>query len=1335
MHGASAAVGSQSALPVPEVDMQDVFEPVPSREPACNLSTVKVPLLADHLYVGAARHVPGLTFKFAGRFGGYPAVILFDTGASGSFVSEKWLSHTVTWQEYQQLFKPRLLEKPVYANTADNNSAPINTMCSGPLKIQQALMYIRPFVLGHLLHGVDVIVGMDALKKFAVTLNCEFDTATVRCGSQLKTIQGKHARVFAKDSDPYISVCSSAQLREANIAHLSAKQAAKELKRGAASWLMLVQPADQPPDGGMHACAAAPTNAEPIDDLMSPQTLAKLVSDYSDVFQPRSGCPPHRFDTSHTIRLKEGAQPTYRRPYRMSIVEEQEMRRQIQELLDKDLIEPSASPYGAPVLFVQKKDGSLRMCVDYRALNKITVRDRYPLPRIDELLDRLHGCKVFSSLDLQSGYHQIRIADADKEKTAMVTSAGQFQFKVLCFGLTNAPATFQRVMNKIFQPYIGKFVLVYLDDILVMSRSAAEHEHHLRTVLHILRENQLSAKLSKCEFNRPQLHFLGHVVGRDGISVDPDKIAVIRDWPVPTNLKQLQAFLGLANYFRRFVHHYSMIAAPLTELCGKKGETYDWRNWGKDELDAFNALKKALTTAPVLAIPDLNKPFKVITDASVRGTGAILMQDDRVIAYSSAKFSPAQYNYTTGEQELLGLIRALEVWRCYLEYSPETIVATDHHPLIHLQNQANLSRRQARWVEFLARFPFQIEFTPGKSNIADIISRNPRHSEDMELALCVTPYGISVAPAVTRQQARNTPPADRPTDFDAPEDGLISPGGGESTHATTPACTSPQVRARQPTRSGKPVRSLSRPTPAAADPGQVEGAGGGTGQCEGPMPQRSVSPLTEDNILSEIKNAYKADPFFSTETCARGFARDVQGLWLLSDKVVVPNVPELRRKILWLCHDSLMSGHPGITKTMDLVARQFFWFGLRKDVEYYVTHCEACQRNKASTAQRAGELQPLSIPSRRWASVSVDFVVKLPLTHRGHDTILVCVDRLSKMVHLVPTVESTSAAEFARLFVENVVKLHGVPESIISDRGPQFASVFWEQVCKLLRIKRAMSSAYHPETDGQTERTNRVVEEMLRSYVRPDQRDWDDYLWCVEFAINNSYSQSVKNTPFFLNYGQHPLTPTSLDLPKYVPRAQDFTEGISRAVREAKQHLGQARSKYQEYANRFRRPVSYEPGDMVLLNTKNLRGSGEAGVRKLKPRFVGPFRVIRMIGDAAVELDLPEGWTRIHNVFHVSLVKPYRHSNQAIESVAPPQPLQWLEGEPLYEVEEILDHRFVSRGRKGRRQRIEFLVRWKGYGPENDTWEPRHNLLTCNSQIRAYKEARGLDPSASDEED
>ena len=337
-----------------------------------------------------------------------------------------------------------------------------------------------------------------------------------------------------------------------------------------------------------------------------------------------------------------------------------EVEKQVSKLLKNGLIEPSSSPYGAPILFVAKKDGSLRMCIDYRGLNKITIKNKYPLPRTDQLLDALSGAKVFSSLDLQSGYHQIRIPDEDVPKTAFRTPFGHYQFKVLSFGLTNAPATFQATMNDIFRPYLNKFVVVYIDDILVFSKTHQEHLQHLRLVLQVLRDNDFKIKLSKCDFERPEVKFLGHIVGQHGVKVDTDKVAVVQNWPTPTNMRAVRSFLGLAQYFRRFIENFSKIAAPLTHLT-KKDTPF---RWDDNCEQAFNHLKHALTHAPVPALPDFSRHFEVICDASVEGIGAVLTQEGRPLAYESRKLQPAEVRYTTGEQELLAIVHALKIWRC-----------------------------------------------------------------------------------------------------------------------------------------------------------------------------------------------------------------------------------------------------------------------------------------------------------------------------------------------------------------------------------------------------------------------------------------------------------------------------------------------------------------------------------------------------------------------------------------------------------------------------------------------------------------------------------------------
>jgi hypothetical protein len=508
---------------------------------------------------------------------------------------------------------------------------------------------------------------------------------------------------------------------------------------------------------------------------LDPDALQKLLDDKAHVFQPvPPGLPPER-GSGHVIPTVPNMPPPFKRPYRMTPQEKEEVQRQVTDLLQRGLIEPSVSPYGAPVLFVQKKDGSLRMCIDYRQLNKLTIRDRFPLPHIQDLLDQVSQSTIFSSLDLQTGYNQIRIADSDVEKTAFTTPYGHFQFKVLSFGLTNAPATFQRLMHRIFAPYIGKFVLVYLDDVLIMSKAPEEHLTHLRLVLEVLEKQQLYAKLSKCEFGKTTLKFLGHVVSAGTVSADPDKIKVLQNWDVPRSLQQLRSFLGLANYFRRFVPNYSTLAAPLTALTAYK-VVFTWQDWPPAELAAFNALKHALVSPPV-PLPDSDKPFVIQADASNVGCGATLMQDDKVVAYMSRKWDSAQSNWSAGEQELFALICALREWRCYVDRACVTL----HHPLVWLTSQAHLSSKQTRWMEFLARFDFELEYVRGVDNAAaDSLSRNPAFTAALISASISSVLTRSRSRAVTTSpleggEQSQSPHCTRETDCAAPTSGLAAP--------------------------------------------------------------------------------------------------------------------------------------------------------------------------------------------------------------------------------------------------------------------------------------------------------------------------------------------------------------------------------------------------------------------------------------------------------------------------------------------------------------------------------------------------------------------------------
>ena len=1254
-----------------------------------------------------------------------------DSGAKRSLVDHKWLYSPKKEHATCQL---KQLEQPLRVMGAGSTLLAVTQTCEGELEVKKHQSKVELLVLKDLLQGVDVILGMDWLIAHKAQLNCGSGTVALRDSKRrwfkLRTLAEKGPKE-GRGEDQYlccVDVCTVAAMREAHeklgSEALSARQAAKLMRKGARSWLALVQEDGSvrvKPPGGTFMCSPKSTRVGSVPAAvagLAPESdIDKLVrQEFKSVFEETWSASEERPVVPHTIRTEEGHPPPFRRGRRLTPGEETEMKRQVADLLARGMITPSCSPYGAPVVFVQKKDGSLRMCVDYRALNKITIKDRYPLPRIDDLLAGLRGKTVFSSLDLQSGYHQLRITDEDAPKTAFIAPGlGQFEFKVLCFGLTNAPATFMRAMHQIFADLIGKTVLVYLDDILVMSRTPEEHVRDLREVLSRLQKHKLYAKLSKCEFNKAELKFLGHVVGRNGISVDPEKVAVIQKWPVPKNVKELQAFLGLANYFRKFIEKYSTVAAPLTALTSKDAAAaFDWVKWGAKELAAFNKLKQELMSAPVLALPDPELPFEVHSDASDVGTGGILMQEGRVVEYTSSKFNEHEVNYNVTEKELLGLIRALQAWRCYLEGAKHDVVLlTDHQPLVTLKTQPSLSRRQVRWMEFLSRFHFEFRYKPGPTNIADPISRNPTLYEGGPLpvgALVVlnAAFCLVVTRGMTREQAEQGQPPPYPPG--------ARPGGGEGGVRGKGSVAGPR-------RGNLNMEALGQ---KASDTSPARQETGGEAPGEGAA------------LVEEIRAAYGDDVMFTDPTVTKAFTAS-GGLWWTrvgkDPKVVVPNSPSLRRRLVEEYHVPAYRGHPGRDKTLELLARYYWWSTMSRDVDEFVAQCDSCQRNKASTRRIAGKIQPLPVPRRRFGCWSMDLIVKLPRTERGYDSILVFVDRLTKLVHLVPCRESMDAKECAQLFVDTVVRMHGWPDDVLSDRGGHFHNQFWQHVCELWGVGKRMSSAYHPQTDGQTERVNRVVEEALRHYIKPDQTDWDRWLGPVEFGMNNSWHSSIKHTPFYLCYGEHPLMPGEVRAArkrawKSVPAAERFATQVRQAVKEAQKSMEWGRQRVIEREANKRREVMYTPGDEVLLNTLNLRGR-EPGANKLKPRYVGPFRVVEMVGPVAVRLDLPREWARVHSVFHVSLVKPYKTDGAGRREVGPP-PMQWLDGEPLYEVERLLDHRDVKKGRKMVR---EYLVRWSGYSEEHDTWEPRSNLLTCGQLVREYKLRVGLAASESDEEE
>jgi hypothetical protein len=444
------------------------------------------------------------------------------------------------------------------------------------------------------------------------------------------------------------------------------------------------------PDGIQVTCHTRDSKFDPMVFSAEAKPLegVPVVNEYPDVFpEELPGMPPDR-DIEFVIDLIPGTSPIAKRPYRMAASELTELKKQLEELQRIGFIRPSSSPWGAPVLFVKKKDGSMRLCVDYRALNEVTIKNKYPLPRIDDLFDQLKGAKYFSKIDLRSRYFQLKIRESDIPKTAFVTRYGQFEFTVMSFGLTNAPAYFMNLMNKIFMDELDKFVVVFIDDILIYPKSIQEHEQHLRVVLEKLRTHRLYAKFSKCEFWLERVAFVGHILTAEGVAVDPEKVEAVSNWQRPTNVSEIRSFLGLAGYYRRFIEGFSKIARPMTELL-KKEKKFAWM---ENCERSFQELKQRLTTAPVLTLPDIHRDFVVYCDASRQGLGCVLMQDGKVVAYASCQLRTHEQNYPTHDLELAAVVHALKIWRHYL-IGNKCEIYTDHKSLKYIFTQPDLNLR------------------------------------------------------------------------------------------------------------------------------------------------------------------------------------------------------------------------------------------------------------------------------------------------------------------------------------------------------------------------------------------------------------------------------------------------------------------------------------------------------------------------------------------------------------------------------------------------------------------------------------------------------------------
>jgi len=948
--------------------------------------------------------------------------------------------------------------------------------------------------------------------------------------------------------------------------------------------------------------------------------LKAVLRQFTEVFPPSLPMvlPPDRGCEFH-IDLRPGTRPVVRPMRRFSPPDMAALRKETDDLLASGLIKVSDSEFGAQVLFVDKKDGTRRMCVDYRSLNEATVKDAYPLPLIDEIFDRLKSAKYFSKLDLRSGYHQLKMKPEDTHKTAFRTPYGSFEFLVLPFGLSNAPGAFMRMMDKVFPPHqFRDFLGPFIDDLLIFSSSWEEHLIHVKLVLSRLQEAKLYAKLSKCMFGVTQVEYLGHIISGGGISSHPGKVSAVQEMPAPKNVAELRSFIGMVTYFHKFIKNFARLAVPLHALF-KKG--IKW-TWSSDCQESFEALKRALSVAPILRPFDPTLPVIVQTDASMKAVGAVLLQESstglKPVAFYSRKLEDRETRYTVQELEMLAVISALEKWEHYLLGVPFKL-ESDHRSLEHVKTSKDPSKRVERWLSALSRFNFDIVYRPGPTNaVADSLSRL--------------------------------------------------------------------------------VPSLAAITSLSADPELLSKI------KEGYRDDVYFGPVFQKWVLDESPSA-KFAPRYS-----RCFARD--GLLYFSDplgdRLCIPALPEVKLLLLRESHDAVAAGHFGLEKTYQSLARRFFWPRLASSVKKFVSACQTCQAMKADTRPTAGVYRPVDVPDRPWESVGMDFITGLPTSVEGFDSILTVVDRFSKMAHFIPTVKTVTAPEVATLFVNQVFRFHGLPSSIVSDRDPKFTSEFWQALMTKLGTKLRMSTVDHPQSDGQAERANYSIIQLLKTFCSENAKSWSSLLPTLEFAHNNAPNKSSGVSPFFACTGAHPRV------------AQDFVAGplathqsmgvdllarlktISQKVRDS---LTDAQDSQAEIANRGRREVVYKIGDKVWLDTALAAPSTVvADHKKLQPRFSGPYTVLA-VQDNTVDLDLPLS-LKTHPRVNLSRVR--LHTPPLVE-LAEPDP----EEDGSFEVESILRKRSI-------RGVMKYLVRWRGYDATHDTWQTAEDLENAQEVLDEF---------------
>ena len=924
------------------------------------------------------------------------------------------------------------------------------------------------------------------------------------------------------------------------------------------------------------------------------QTLGDVIS-VGDGDLGRTSVLRHKIDTGSALPIR---QQSRRLPFHQRGV----VKDMIDGMLKQGIIEPSEGAWASPIVLARKKDGSFRFCVDFRRVNDVTKKDVHPLPRIDDALDSLAGAKWFSTLDLACGYWQVEMDPADKEKTSFTTPFGLHQFRVMPFGLSNAPGTFQRLMSLVLSGLCWSTCLVYLDDIIIFSQTVDEHLQRLRDVLQRLKDAGLKIKPSKCQLLRKSVLYLGHIVSEKGVEVDPKKTSCVRSWQVPNDRECLRKFLGFASYYRKFIPSFAQIASPLHSLTEK---AKPWQ-WSQQCNEAFDQLKEKLLSPPILSFPQFDKVFVVDTDASQHGLGAVLSQEgDHVIAYASRVLTKAERQYCATRKEMLGMVWAVRCFRLYL-WGRRFIVRTDHNSLQWLRNFKEPQGQVARWLDILAEYDFSVQHRPGlQHSNADALSRLPCKQCGLQTS---------------------TPPPGLP---DAVKKG--GSGDGAALLQEGSVCFLSVEDPKQLQDKDADLRQVILWLQHDDFPPVLPKDG-----------SKCVQTLwsQKDHLVLDGGVLYRR----WEDVPGKGFNPHLQ--------LVIPRTSI--QAVLKEFHDTPTGGHLGLRKTLEKVRSRFYWPGQRHDVVNWCKACAECASRKSPTRRRRAPMQSglVGTPMQR---VAMDILGPLPVTARENKYVLVVGDYFTKWVEAYP-MPNMEAKTVAELFVNHFIARFGVPDVLHTDQGRNFESTLLKETCLLLGVQKTRTSPYHPQSDGLIERFNRTLLNMLSIAAVENERDWDLRVPLLMLAYRTSTQESTGCTPFYLMFGREARLPADVmfGLPPNFPPQQvnqyalDLRARLEGAYRLVRDHMGIQHLRQKTLYDRSSHGDPYKAGDLVWLHCPAVpRGKSP----KLHCYWQGPYSVVKTLGDALFLIQHKDS-PRKRTVVHFDRLKPCTVRSSE-ENVAP----------------------------------------------------------------------------------